>query len=138
MCMIGTAIAVLSVGGLSTCAARQAIRNDYGIPRCPVGAAADLLSVNALQCWFDAPHGRWRILSHGSHYDLLVVNVEALDLSDADAIARRFAAGEGRTFSEILVYTQPEPSGNSSRIRRVRWTRDTGFEAFEFMASAAR
>jgi hypothetical protein len=90
------------------------------------------------QCWFDASHGRWRTLSHESHYDVLVVQVEARDPRDADEIARRIVGGERRTFSEILVYTQPEPSAVPSRIRRVRWTPDAGFEALEFTAPPVR
>ena len=91
-------------------------------------AAADhLLSVDALQCWFDAPHGRWRTLSRESHHDVLVVHVEALDARDAEEIARRFVTGESVNFSEILVYTQPESPTVSSRIQRVagRVTRDS-------------
>jgi hypothetical protein len=134
---IGTAIVVAAVG-LSNCAVRRPDRRDHGILRCPAGAAADLLSANALQCWFDASHGRWRTLSRESHYDVLVVQVEARDLRDADEIARRIVGGERRTFSEILVYTQPEPSAVPSRIRRVRWTPDAGFEALEFTAPPVR
>ena len=135
--LIGTAI-VIAAGGLFGCPARQPVRSAYGIPRCPAAAADDLLSVDALQCWFDAPHGRWRTLSHESHYDVLIVHAEALDARDAEEIARRFVAGESVTFSEILVYTQPESPTTSSRIRRVRWTPDTGFEALEFTAPAVQ
>ena len=85
-----------------------------------------------LQCWIDARHGRWRILSHESHFDVLAVQVEASDLQDADEIARRFVAGEGGMFSEILVYASRESPTASSRIRRTRWTRVAGFEAMEF------
>jgi hypothetical protein len=108
--------------------------NDYGIGPCPVEAPAHLLSVDALQCWFDAPHGRWRIVGHDSHYAVLVVHVEALDVRDADAIARRFVATENEMFSEILVYVQPERATGSSRIRRVRWERDEGFDVLDFTA----
>jgi len=121
-----------------SCAARRTVVNDYGVPRCPAGAADDLLAVDALQCWFAASHGRWRTLSHESHYDVLVVQVEVLDLGDADDIARRFVAGESRMFSEILVYAQPESQARSTRIRRIRWTRESGFEAIEFTAPETR
>jgi len=127
-------VILVAAGGLSGCASRSPVRNDYGILRCPAGAAGALLSVSALQCWFDAAHGRWRTLSHESHYDVLVVHVQALDLRDAGEIARRFVAGENGTFSEILVYAEPEPPTGSARNRRVRWTRDTGFEVLDFTA----
>ena len=137
-CLAVVSCLVLSAGGLSGCAARRAPRNDFGIPRCPTAAADRLLSVDALQCRFDAAHGRWRTLSHESHYDVLVVHIEARDLRDAEEIARRFVDGEGGTFSEILVYAQPEAPTASSRIRRVRWTRDAGFEAMEFATPTTR
>jgi hypothetical protein len=91
--LIGTAI-VLAAVGLFSYPAGPPFRNAYGIPRCAAGAAEYLLSVDALQCWFDAPRGRWRTLSRESQHDVLVVHVEALDARDAEEIARRFVAGE--------------------------------------------
>ena len=135
--LVGAAI-VLAVGGLSSCAFRPPDRNDYGVLRCPINAAEALLSASALQCWVDGSHGRWRTVSHDSHYDALVVHVEVLDLRDADEIARRFVLGESKTFSEILIYAQPESLTASSQIRRVRWTREAGFETLNFAASPAR
>ena len=106
--------------------------SDYGIHPCPPGAYDRLLSADALQCWFTARSGRWRTLSHESHYAVLVVNVEAADLNDAEAIARRFVEGERATFSEILVYVQDEGRTDDDTVRRIRWTLETGFEAFDF------
>jgi len=129
----GMALLFWLSGLSSACAARRPEqRRDDGIPRCPPATADSLLSDEALQCWFDAPHGRWRTLLRESHYDVLVVQVEAVDLRDAEAIARRFVAGERKTFSEILVYARPEAASGSSRIRRVRWTPETGFETLDF------
>jgi hypothetical protein len=131
--LIGTVV-VLAAGGLFSYLAGRPDRNASGIPRCPAAAADELLSVEALQCWFDAPHGRWRTLSRESHHDVLVVHVEALDARDAEEIARRFVVAESVNFSEILVYTQPELLTVSSRIQRMRWTPDRGFEVLEFAA----
>ena len=105
---------------------------DYGIDPCPAGAEQHLLSPDALQCWFDAPNGRWRTLSHESHFAVLVVNVQAADIRDAEAIAGRFVRSEQQTFSEILVYVQEEVRRDGSSIRRVRWTPDGGYEALDF------
>ena len=135
--LVGAAT-VLAVGILSSCAFRPADRNDYGVLRCPIGAAQELVSASALQRWFDGSHGRWRTVSHDSHYDVLVVHVEVLDLRDADEIARRFVLGESTTFSEILIYAQPESLTVSLQVRRVRWTREAGFETLDFAASPAR
>jgi len=123
--------AVLVGLALSACAARRPpARGDYGIPRCPPAAADHLLLHDALQCWFDAPHGRWRTLSRESHYAVLVVQVEAMDLDDAEAIAQAFVTNQRATFSEILIYARRE--GVASTIRRVRWTAADGFETLEF------
>ena len=133
--LAGMAILLTSCG-IVTGSARSSGRDDYGIRRCPASPTLDLLAPAALQCWFDAPHGRWRTLSVESHYDVLVVHVEARDLRDAEEIARRFLAGRESTFTEILVYVQRESSTASSVIHRVRWTRDGGFETLTFTPSA--
>jgi len=128
-----TSASVLSVA----CAMRQAqVREDFGIPSCPGDATGHLLSAAALQCWFTAPHGRWRTLNHQSHLEALVVEVEAQDVRDAVAIAERVVADPMATeFSEILVYVaQPRPDG--SRIRRVQWTRGGRFETLDFSSPA--
>ena len=127
------------MGGIGwSCAARRQARADYGIPRCPAGAAGALLSSDALQCWFDADHGRWRILSHVAFQDALVVQIETSTLRDADAIAADFVAGEGRSFSEIVVYARAESPPRPSRLRRIRWTPGGGFDVLEVPVSDAR
>ena len=104
---------------------------------CPADAGGALLDVEALECWFPARHAQWRTLSHESHYDVLVVKVEAFDLRDAGEIAARFVANQGETFSEIMVYAQPPMGSGTTRIRRVKWTREQGTETFDFVAPAA-
>ena len=112
------------------------VHEDFGIPSCPDDATGHLLSAAALQCWFTAPHGRWRTLNHQSHLEALVIEVEAQDVRDAVAIAERVVADPMATaFSEILVYVaQPRPDG--SRIRRVQWTRGGRFETLDFSSPA--
>jgi hypothetical protein len=125
---------VLSLLALTACAThrRAASMPDYGIQTCPVAAGDELLSTDALQCWFTAANGRWRTLSHESHYAVLVVSVEAADVRDAELIAQRFVTSEGRTFSEILLYVQRELRSAGDIVRRIRWTLDGGFEALDF------
>ena len=134
---VAVATAVVGVAS-SSCAMRQArVQDDFGIPGCPGGADRDLLSSDALQCWFTAPYGRWRTLNHQSHLEALVVEVEARDLRDAMEIAQRVVDDpQARGFSEILVYVA-RPEGRESRIRRVRWTRSTGFETMDFSSPAS-
>jgi len=127
-----TSASVLSVA----CAVRQArVHEDFGIPSCPDDAIGHLLSAAALQCWFTAPHGRWRTLNHQSHLEALVIEVEAQDVRDAVAIAERVVADPMATeFFEILVYVAQ--SSPDSRIRRVQWTRGGRFETLDFLSPA--
>lgn len=117
---------------VSSCAARRPVARDYGIPDCPDCGERDMLSSNALQCWFTALHGRWRTLGHQSHLEALVVEVEARDLRDAETIAHRVVEPVAKTYSEVLVYVQAEPEDRLVRVRRVRWTRNGGFETLNF------
>src|SRR5262245_30363445 len=77
----------------AACAPRHAAVKDVGIRPCAADAESDLLTPTALQCWFRAEHARWRILSHESHYNALVVDISAIDPRDAGEIARRFVSG---------------------------------------------
>jgi hypothetical protein len=132
------AAALAGVGALSSgCVMRHARPlGDIGIPVCAAGADRDLLSSNALQCWFTASHGQWRTLNHQSHLEALVVDVEARDLRDAVEIAQRVVADPMvGAFAEILVYVA-RTQGRESHIRRVRWTRGNGFETLEYSSPA--
>ena len=124
---------MLSAGCAS---APKPIVGSHGVVSCPDGAADALLEAEALQCWFPARHAQWRTLSHESHYDVLVVTVEAFDLRDAGEIASRFVADQRDTFSEIMIYARPPLRSGTTRIRRVRWTREQGSEMFDFVAPA--
>jgi hypothetical protein len=126
------ALLLASCALTAACATRRPVASDYGVPPCPPEAADRLLSDEALQCWFQAPRGRWRTLKQESHFDVLVVRVEARDSRDAGDIARRFVAAGQLEFSEILLYVQPEPPADPTAIRRVRWTRESGFETLDF------
>ena len=117
---------------LAGCAVRHARLPDYGIPTCRVGVDRDFLSVDALQCWLEAPHGRWRIVSHHSLHDVLVLMVEASSLQDASGICRRIAAAHSTTFHEILVYTHQEAQPSTSRIVRAQWSPTSGINLLTF------
>jgi hypothetical protein len=133
---LSAALALALSGPAGGCAARRPPPLDYGVPRCPERARGRLLSDEALQCWFDAPHGRWRTLLRESHFDVLVVRIEMFDTRDAEAIARWFVSGHRDTFAEILIYAQAERPADVSRIRRVRWTPESGFETLDYSEAA--
>jgi hypothetical protein len=115
------------------CASRRPRAPDYGIPGCLRSAESDLLSSDALQCWFTAPQGRWRTLGHQSHLEALVVQVQAVNIRDAENIARRFVESpSAQPFAEILVYVQTAVDGSAVPVRRVRWTRASGFDTLDY------
>jgi len=129
-------VACASISG--ACALRQTRPHaDLGIPPCPAGIAREsLLSADALQCWIGASHGRWRRLNHQSHLQALVVEVEAEDVRDAVEIARRLVGDPMAVeFSEILVYVN-RPQHGELRVRRVRWTREEGYETLDYSSPA--
>jgi hypothetical protein len=125
-------LALICVGATACAGRHRVVHSDLGIRPCPVSSVDHLLSTDALQCWFAAPNGRWRTVSHESHYAVLVVGIEAADIRDAEAIARRFVTAERETFSEILLYVQNELPTEGDFVRRVRWTADSGFETLDF------
>ncbi len=124
-----TAALILIASITAGCAHSRARATRYGVKPCSESAA--LLSVDALQCWFDGPHGHWRTLSTESHFDVLVVRVEAFDVRDGEDIGKRFVDEYSGSFSEILIYVQPEQR-SAPTIRRVRWTRSGGLSTFDF------
>jgi hypothetical protein len=123
---------IVALVALTACASRRVAPSDLGIPTCVPGAGARLLESPALECWFTAEHGRWRLMTQASHLEALVVDVAADDLRDAGEIARLFVAGERHRYSEIIVYTHRQPVTPASRVRRVRWTMTAGYDAVEF------
>jgi len=131
---VRTAVAAAVMLAAGCASAPKPIVSVHGVVSCPDGAADALLAVEALQCWFPARHGQWRTLEHESHYDVLVVKVEAFDLRDAGEISSRFVANQHDAFSEIMIYAQPPGHSGQARIRRVRWTRGQGSDTFDFVA----
>jgi hypothetical protein len=132
--LVLTAAVVAAVGALSLGRDARPPESDLGIPACPASALDRLLSPDALQCWLDAPNGRWRIVGHESVHRALIVHVEAAQLSDAEAIARRLVVGEASRFAEILVYVNEDKASSERVTRRVRWSPARGFDVLEFAA----
>jgi hypothetical protein len=100
---------------------------------CPRGTVDDYLLDQWQRCWFDAKHGHWRTLSEDTHYDTLVVQVEAANLADAEEIASRFVKAHGGRYPlEILIYVHQETKAPARKIRRVTWSAKSGFTTLDF------
>lgn len=89
--------------------------------RCPSGAVDNYLEERWQQCWFEAGNGRWRTLGHEFHYDVLVIEVEAASLDDAEEITRRFVSLHAGRFTDMTVYVYQVPASMPGPIRRVHW-----------------
>lgn len=142
------AIALVAAGWLSACggspveeqaagvSAPAGPREGRPIPTCSPASNWSYLVRDAQQCWFHTPEGRWRIVSHEMHYDVLVMRIVADRLEAAVPAAARVAEVHGERFAEILAYVETEaPTGVAASIRRVRWTRAGGFEPLDFPAA---
>lgn len=125
------AVATESLG----CAARLADPAESLTEACPSGRVANYMAARAQQCWYATPGGRWRIVNHEFHYDVLVVQTEASTLELTNEIVRRIAEVHGERFVEILIYVKGEPGSPAARIRRARWTADGGVTHFDFSAT---
>jgi hypothetical protein len=124
--------------GATEPASRREVRDFSGIAPCPEGPVENYLAAPAQQCWYDAPHGRWRTLGHDLHYDTVVAEIEASSLDDADEIARRFVEVHGGKFGEILIYVQEASAPKIAPIRRVRWIKGAGYDRLEYVAAMRR
>ena len=107
-------------------------RDTRGIPPCPVGAEQHLLDPAALECWFKATRGLWRTRSRVWVHGVLVVNVDAVNVRDAEEIARRFVDERGAEFREIAVYVREDRAPETAPTRRVTWTPTGGMEILDF------
>jgi hypothetical protein len=100
---------------------------------CPRGTVDNYLLDQWQRCWFDAAHGHWRTLSEDTHYDTLVVQVEAASLADAEEIARRFVKVHAEGYPrEILIYVHHETKAPARMVRRVTWSPKSGFKTLDF------
>lgn len=106
-----------------------------GIPACPDGPVRNFLAPEAQQCWYSAPQGRWRIIDHDFHYDVLLLQVKATSLDLGDEALRRIREIHDDRYSEISVYVAADGAPPPTLIRRVRWTKAGGIDYLEFMGA---
>jgi hypothetical protein len=129
------AAAILATTVSIACSGRTADIAGPGIVPCRPGRVANYMAAEAQQCWYSTPQGRWRIVNHEFHYDVLVMQTQASIPGLTDEIVRRLAEVHGERFVEILVYVQPDPGGEGGLVRRARWTQSGAVEYLEFPAS---
>ena len=55
---------------------------------------------------------------------MLVVEVEAASLEDAEEIIRRFIDLHRERFTDITVYVHMEPASRPGPVRRIHWSSD--------------
>ena len=106
-----------------------------GVVPCRSGRVVNYMAAEAQQCWYSTTQGRWRIVNHEFHYDVLVMQTQASTPALTDEIVRRLSEVHGERFIEILVYVQPDPGGDGTIVRRARWTRSGAVEHLDFPAS---
>ena len=123
--LVGTAVIVGLIVVMELGVDRPA-RDVRGIPPCPVGAEKNLLDPAALECWFKASHGLWRTRYRVWVHSVLLVNVDAANLRDAQEIAQRFVDERAGEFREIAVYVREDGAPEDAKTRRVTWTRESG------------
>ena len=105
---------------------------NHGILPCPPFAIENVLSPDALQCWLDAPHGRWRLLRQVSVNGAVVVQTSATSLADSQAIAELFIARRADDVSEVVVYVEQQRNAQPAMTRRVQWRRQGGIQTLDF------
>jgi hypothetical protein len=106
-----------------------------GIVPCRAGRVVNYMAAETQQCWYSTAQGRWRIVNHEFHYDVLVMQTQASTPALTDHVVRQLAEVHGERFVEILVYVQPDPGGDGTIVRRARWTRNAAVEYLDFPAS---
>jgi hypothetical protein len=124
-------VAVLLALGVA-CAGRESEPRAGASRYCSPGAVANFMEEAAQKCWYTAPQGRWRIVNHDFHYDVLVMDTQASSVAAADEILRRLVEVHAERFQEMLVYVEEEAAAGPRRVRRVRWTRKAPPEYLDF------
>jgi hypothetical protein len=117
-----------------------AIEREGRTPDCPAGAKRDVLSPDALECWFYEESAAWKIVTAVSAHGALVLETEVTDAAVLPAVARGVVRGSAGRFTEVLVYGMvlaPRDSlaadtGAGDVVTRVRWTPREGFTALMF------
>ena len=129
------AAAILAAVVSNACAGSMANLAGPGIVPCRPVFIVNYMAAEAQQCWYSTPQGRWRIVNHEFHYDVLVMQTQASALALTDVIVRRLSEVHGERFVEILVYVHPDPGGDGTIVRRARWTRSGPVEHLDIPAS---
>lgn len=135
--LIALTIGVARVDAPSGLRAAHSFRGHLGLPDCPASAERDLRAPEALQCWFYTARGAWRMTSRVSAHHALVVTVEVSAPDDARAVAHLVIERSRADYGEVLVYVAPLAPTGPVDIRRVQWSRASGFSELTYRRPAA-
>lgn len=113
-------------------AAARRVADPPPVPNCSPAAGWSFLVRDSQNCWYHTPHGRWRVVNHEMHYDVLVARVMAEHLDVAEDVGRRFVEAHRERYREIVIFVVAETEAEPPPIRRVTWTRSGGFEYLDF------
>lgn len=78
------------------------------------------------------PAARWTVTQRTTAHGMLVLEVETRYPDEALSIARTLVEPEHGRFTEVLVFFHP--IGRRDTLRRVRWTRQQGYDEWVYGA----
>ena len=82
------------------------------------------------------PEEEWIVTKANSAHGAMVVEVEALRLEEARAIAIQIVQPmRSRGYEEILIYVRGQQGGLDDPMRRIQWTPTGGFVETEYDAA---
>ena len=135
--LIALTIGVARVDAPSGLRAAHSFRGHLGLPDCPASAERDLRAPEALQCWFYTARGAWRMTSRVSAHHALVVAVDVSAPDDAREVAHLVIERSRADYGEVLVYVAPLAPTGAVEVRRVQWSRASGFSELTYCRPAA-
>ena len=69
----------------------------------------------------------WRVTQANSAHEVMVIDVEAQQPSDAHAIAEAIVAPLRGTYQEVLIYIRGTGGAGNGLVERIQWTPDGGY-----------
>jgi len=132
-------LARLLVGGVAWLVAVilfAALLQWSGSPSVQLGSGRDGVSAlaRALNQLRPGPHAEfsWTVTRATSALRALVIEVDALNPTDAQLIAECLVVGMGAQYDEVLVYVRARNTTRDPLVRRIVWTPRAGYRVSAF------